>query len=44
VLSFTFPEDADGSRVSADFKDGMLRVHPPKSQKAEPKAIEIKLG
>ena len=44
VHSFTFPEDADGSRLSADFKDGMLRIHLPKSQKAKPKAIEIKLG
>jgi len=30
--------------VSADFKDGMLQVHLPKSQKAKPKAIEIKVG
>ena len=44
VRSFSLPEDADGSRVSADFKDGMLRVHLPKSQKAKPKAIEIKVG
>ncbi len=44
VRSFTLPEDADGSRVTADFKDGMLQVHLPKSQKAKPKAIEIKVG
>ena len=44
VRSFSLPEDADGSRVSADFKDGMLQVHLPKSQKAKPKAIEIKVG
>ncbi len=44
VRSFTLPEDADGSRVSADFKDGMLHVHLLKSQKAKPKAIEIKVG
>jgi HSP20 family protein len=30
--------------VSADFKDGMLQIHLPKSQKAKPKAIEIKVG
>jgi HSP20 family protein len=29
--------------VSADFKDGMLHVHLPKSEKAKPKAIEIKV-
>jgi HSP20 family protein len=44
VRSFSLPEDADGSKVSADFKDGMLQVHLPKSQKAKPKAIEIKVG
>ena len=41
VRSFSLPEDADGSKVTADFKDGMLHVHLPKSQKAKPKAIEI---
>jgi len=44
VRSFTLPEDADGTMVSADFKDGMLQVHLPKSQKAKPKTIEIKVG
>ena len=44
VRSFSLPEDADGSRVSADFKDGMLQVHLPKSQKTKPKTIEIKVG
>ena len=44
VRSFSLPEDADGSKVTADFKDGMLHVHLPKSVKAKPKAIEIKVG
>ena len=44
VRRFTLPEDAEGSKVSADFKDGMLQVHLPKSQKAKPKTIEIKVG
>lgn len=44
VRSFSLPEDADGSKVTADFKDGMLQVHLPKSEKAKPKAIEIKVG
>jgi HSP20 family protein len=44
VRSFSLPEDADGSKVSADFKDGMLQVHLPKSVKTKPKAIEIKVG
>lgn len=44
VRSFSLPEDADGSRVSADYKDGMLHVHLPKSQKAKSKAIEVKVA
>ena len=44
VRSFSLPEDADGSKVSADYKDGMLQVHLPKSQKAKPKTIEIKVA
>ena len=39
VRRFSLPEDADGSRVSADYADGMLQVHLPKSQKAKPTAI-----
>lgn len=44
VRSFSLPEDANGSKVTADFKDGMLHVHLPKSAQAKPKAIEIKVG
>jgi HSP20 family protein len=44
VRSFSLPEDADGGKVSADYKDGMLHVHLPKSRKAKPKAIEIKVA
>ncbi len=44
VRSFSLPEDADGSKVTAGFRDGMLQVHLPKSQKSKPKAIEIKVG
>ena len=44
VRSFSLPEDAEGSTVSADYKDGVLHVHLPKSEKSKPKAIEIKIG
>jgi HSP20 family protein len=44
VRSISMPEDADGGKVTAEFKDGMLHVHLPKSQKAKPKAIEIKVA
>jgi HSP20 family protein len=44
VRSFTVPDDADESKVTAEFKDGILKVHLAKSEKAKPKAIEVKLG
>ena len=44
VRSFTMPEDADGTKVSAEYKDGVLKVHLPKSEKAKPKAIEVKIA
>jgi len=44
MRSFTLPEDADGSKVAAEYKDGMLNVHLPKSEKAKPKSIEVKVG
>jgi HSP20 family protein len=42
--SFTLPEDADGTKVAAGFKDGVLTVRLPKSEKAKPKSIEVKIG
>ena len=42
--SFTLPEDADGEKVAAEFKDGVLKVRLPKSEKARPKSIEVKIG
>ena len=42
--SFSVPDDADGNNVKAEFKDGVLRVHLAKSEKARPKQIEVKVG
>jgi HSP20 family protein len=44
MRSFTLPENADGSNVSAEYKDGVLKVHVPKSEKAKPKSIDVKIG
>jgi HSP20 family protein len=44
MRSFTLPEDADGSKVNAEYKDGLLKVHLPKAEKAKPKAIEVKIA
>ncbi len=41
--TFTMPEDADATKIVADFKDGVLRVHLPKSAAAKPKPIEVKV-
>ena len=42
--SFRLPDDADAAKVSAEFKDGVLKVHLAKSEPANPKAIDIKVG
>ena len=44
VRKFSLPEDADGSNVTANIKDGVLQVHLPKSVKAKQKAVEITIG
>ena len=44
MRSFTLPGDADGSKVNAEYKDGVLKVHLPKSEKAKPKTIEVKVA
>ena len=41
--SFALPDAADGSKVAAEFKDGVLKVHLPKNEKATPKAVEVKV-
>jgi HSP20 family protein len=43
MRSFTLPEDADGTKVVAEFKDGVLRVHLPKNPVVKSKATEIKV-
>lgn len=44
LRSFTLPDDAEGSKVAAEYKDGILKVHLPKSEKAKPKSIEVKVS
>ena len=44
LRTFTVPIDADENKVLADFKDGMLRVHIPKTEKPRPKAIDVKVS
>ena len=41
---FNIPSDADGTKVFAEFKDGVLMVHLPKDEKAKPKSIDVKVS
>jgi HSP20 family protein len=41
--SFSLPADADETRIVAESKDGVLKVHIPKTQVTKPKAIEIQV-
>jgi HSP20 family protein len=44
VRSFTLPDLVDEGKVKAEFKDGVLNLKLPKSEKAKPKSIEVKIG
>ena len=44
VRSFTLPDHVDDAKVKAEYKDGVLHLHLPKSEKAKPKAIDVKIG
>jgi HSP20 family protein len=41
--SFTLPEDADSTKVTAEFRDGVLKVHLPTTARAKSKAIDVKV-
>jgi HSP20 family protein len=43
IRSFTLPEGAAGDKTSAEFKDGVLKVHLAKSPEAKPKSINVKV-
>jgi HSP20 family protein len=44
VRSFALPEGTNASKVAAEFKDGVLMVHLPKSEEAKPKSVEVKIN
>jgi HSP20 family protein len=41
--SFTMPDVVDEQKVTAEFKNGVLTVRLPKSEKASPKSIEVRV-
>jgi HSP20 family protein len=42
--SFTLPEDADSTKVTAEFRDGVLKVHLPTTPIARSKATQVKVA
>jgi HSP20 family protein len=43
LRTFRFPEDADSTKISAEFKDGVLKVHLSKTPAALPKIVDVKV-
>jgi len=41
--SFTLPEDADSTKVTAEFRDGVLKVHLPTTAIAKSKTTQVKV-
>jgi HSP20 family protein len=44
IRQFTLPTEVEAEEVQAEFKDGMLNVHLPKTAVAKPKAVEVKVA
>ena len=42
--SFVLPSIVDETKVSAEYKDGVLRVRLPKREEAKPRKIDVKLS
>ena len=43
MRSFILPDNIDETKIDASFKDGVLNLKLPKTDKAKPKAIEVKV-
>ena len=44
VRRLTLPSEVDEQKITAEFKDGVLTVHLPKSAAARPKNVSVKVG
>ncbi len=43
MRTFTVPENVDGTKIRAEYKDGVLNVRLPKTAAHAPKAVDIKI-
>ncbi|HXF94228.1 MAG TPA: Hsp20/alpha crystallin family protein [Nitrospiraceae bacterium] len=43
LRSFSVPDSVDETRVKANYRNGILTVHLPKTEKAKPRSIEVKV-
>jgi HSP20 family protein len=44
LRTFTVPADAEEGKVAAEFKDGILWVHLPKTDKPRPRTVDVKIA
>jgi len=42
--TFTLPDGVNADQIQADLRDGVLSLHVPKSEEAQPKKISIRAG
>lgn len=41
--SFSLPSDVAADRIAADYKDGILSLHLPRSEQKKPKSVEVRV-
>jgi HSP20 family protein len=44
VRQFALPNEVDATKVLADYKDGVLNVHLPKTAAAKPTSVQVKVA
>lgn len=44
MRSFTLPEDVEEAKLMANYKDGLLEIHLPKSPAKKPRTVEVKVS
>jgi HSP20 family protein len=42
--NFAVPESVDEQKLSAEFREGLLRVRLPKAEKAKPRSVEVRVS